>query len=168
MTNAGDDSKSKEVVDVIWEFMDSRPDTKEFYNSFRDVKTKEQYVAKFWVIPPELRFSANIILMLADRTRHWLPQHPYSCLMFRCILYDIIRKFEDEGMDIYIPHGWWTDAVFIDPRWMIKITNGLLGWKGDLSCELCDGGPDHDCPFYLDEAGREELRFVTEYPVSSG
>lgn len=168
MTNAGNDSKAKEVVDLVWEFMDSQPDTKAFYNSFKDVKTRSQYIAKFWVIPPELRFSANVILMIADRTREWLPRHPYSCLVFRHILYDVIRKFESEGIETYIPRGWWTDGIFIDPRWMIKITNGLLGWKGDLSCELCCGGPNQDCPFYLDVDGREELRFVANYQVSSG
>lgn len=37
-------------------------------------------------------------------------------------------------------HRYGTDGYYIPPDWFVRATNGIVTWKGDMSCDHCDGG----------------------------
>ena len=122
-------------------------------------------------IPREAWPTVHMLMNIACRDKS-LDTDLYSCLRYRCMVYmamDELNKGCKKGEEVYlIPSAWWTDGIWLDVPWIIKLTNGMLNWKGDLSCELCMGGPGEDCPFCLTKEEMKEMVFLADYVVSTG
>jgi hypothetical protein len=60
------------------------------------------------------------------------------CQNFRQILfmvYDDLKK--KKNTDLKLPHYWYADGVMIPPEYIVRITNGIIGWVCDDSVERC-------------------------------
>lgn len=101
----------------------------EFWTTAGHLKTQEDVLRRISEIPERIRPLASVIWKLAttkmfDRGR--------TCLEFRCLLFLAIKKLEDEGHGpYYLPYYWFMDGVMIEPEWIVRITNGVVGWTCD-------------------------------------
>ena len=122
-------------------------------------------------IPKEARPTVEMLMYIATKKKLRLGG-TYGCLRFRCLVHlcmkDLNERCKKGEEKFIVPYAWWTDAVWMDPVWIIKITNGMLSWVGDLSCEMCDAGPLQDCPFCLTQGEIDDKKFQVDYVVSSG
>lgn len=67
--------------------------------------------------------------------------------MFRCELFSVAKNLEEMGIDLHLPYAWFCDGPMIEPEWIVRITNGIIGWS-------CD--PDYDNP---DTCGLDNCRY---------
>lgn len=109
--------------------------------------TDEDVVRRLEEIPEEHRKTAVFLINVLQKAHKIGKTETYPCLVARVLIYmcnlAVIDK-TGEGYDI--PCGWYTDAIMIDPEWIVRITNGLVRWEGDESCKGCGRT---DCRFYI-------------------
>jgi hypothetical protein len=72
-----------------------------------------------------------------------------NCRMFRHLLYIVYEKLGTKGIDLHLPYYWYMDGVMVEPEFIVRITNGIIGWKCDESRDGC--GMKSDCIFWEDE-----------------
>jgi hypothetical protein len=104
--------------------------------------SEDQNTKLFTEIPDEHKPLAYTIIHLAIKF------NKCRCREFRQILFMAYKKMLDEdNLDIKLPYYWYADGVMIEPEWIVKITNGIIGWTCDDSknkCLLCN-----ECRFYI-------------------
>lgn len=101
---------------------------------------------RFDAIPKKHKETARFIITVLQTLHGKMEEKDVPCLMARMVIYEVNNELEKKTGHAYpIPSGWYTDAVMIDPEWIVRITNGLVRWEGDGSCVQC--GRD-DCRFY--------------------
>lgn len=51
---------------------------------------------------------------------------------------NIVMKADKEQVDkeLHIPH-YWMDRPILEPEFVVRVTNGLIGWTTDESCKDC-------------------------------
>jgi hypothetical protein len=146
----------KRIVGEIWEWINRDVD-EGFWEMAGKYEDADIARARFNEIPDILKPLAWLIICTAiEFVRAGKGRSvDRACLRFRIVLYDVVRKLEseNEGLDYNLPYYWFCDGVMIKPEWMVKITNGLLGWVCDSSRERCGmmGG--------LKDAGWDTCRF---------
>lgn len=69
-----------------------------------------------------------------------------KCRIFRHLLYVLYEKIGTKGVDLHLPYYWYADGVMIEPEFIVRITNGIIGWKCDESRDGC--GMETDCIFW--------------------
>jgi hypothetical protein len=137
-----------EQVDTVLKFVDSRPDFKD--KPFADKRD----IQRLWdEIPVEAKPTASAILTICKfMNEHGIGSDSYSCLLFRCIFYSVIEDTKKKnGLELPVTRGWWTDGPHMEPDFVVRVTNGIVRWKGDMSCKMCHGGPEGNCPYRLTE-----------------
>lgn len=71
-----------------------------------------------------------------------------KCCEFRQLLYILYDNLKTKGVNLYLPYYWFADGVMIQPEFIVRITNGIIGWKCDESRDGC--GMKSDCIFWKD------------------
>ena len=109
-----------------------------------------EWDARFEEIPEDLRLTAYTIITAALNSAKWKEDRKekvsYECCRFRALLFHVHTEMENEGIKIPMPYYWWLDGVMIEPEWIVRITNGIIGWVCDESMENC--GMMDRCRFY--------------------
>jgi hypothetical protein len=109
--------------------------------------TDEMIKERFDAIPKEYQETARFIHTVLLTLHQKMKVETVPCLVARIAIFEVNKELEKKTGYLYpIPFGWYTDAVMIDPEWIVRITNGLVKWEGDESCIQC--GRD-DCRFYI-------------------
>lgn len=60
-----------------------------------------------------------------------------NCFEFRHLLYLLYKQLLEKDTDVELPHYWYADGVMINPEWIVRITNGIIGWVCDDNREHC-------------------------------
>ena len=73
-----------------------------------------------------------------------------DCITARHLLYKTVKDASDnDGTDFFLPYYWYVDGVMIEPEFIVRITNGIIGWKCDNSYKSC--GMKGKCRYYPKE-----------------
>lgn len=94
----------------------------------------------FEEIPSEYKLLAYAIIDLTGR----FPNN--SCVEFRHLLFALYKQLQENGINIKLPYYWFVDGVMIEPEWIVRATNGIVGFKCDDSWKEC--GRTKECRFY--------------------
>lgn len=109
--------------------------------------TPEQIIERFREIPEDNRLLAYTIIQVVREASN---ANITSCFLVRQLIFsiydDLLRR---DSIDIKLPHYWFMDGVMIEPEWIVRITNGIVGWECDDSCRKC--GRTEECRFYKGE-----------------
>jgi len=118
----------------------SRPE--EFWSTAGKL-SQEEVMDRFQEIPEYYKPLALTIIQII----HEMPE--LSCREFRHVLYatykDLLenkgqttldRKVKD-SIDLHLPYYWYGDGVMIPPEYIVKITNGIVGFVCDGSRKEC-------------------------------
>lgn len=142
--------KKKDVVDNrrLWQWLDrSLPEL--FFQSAGHLKKREN--ERRWnEIPTEIKPLAYTMIRIAVyNAEHKINgKTPFSCLLFRCEVYGAYTQLKKKGIDIHLPYSWFMDGPMIEPEWIVRITNGIIGWTCDSSVVGCGKGMMGDCRYY--------------------
>lgn len=110
------------------------------YKIFRNYRTKLWLNKKLGKIPEYWQALAlTIYEMIRNRASS-------NCRAFRFQLFYAYKRLLDKGIDIHLPHYWYKDGVTIEPETIVRVTNGIIGWRCDESREEC--GITDTCRFY--------------------
>ncbi|MCK9458677.1 MAG: hypothetical protein M0R80_03490 [Proteobacteria bacterium] len=94
----------------------------------------EKFKSLFKEIPDEYKPLAYAIIVLSAETAPEMKR----CQEFRQILFLTYKSLlEENKIDLKLPHYWYADGVMINPEWIVRITNGIIGWICDDSVEEC-------------------------------
>ena len=137
-------------IDRMWGWID-RDLKNDFFETAGKIANKKEYQERMDEIPDLLRPLAYTIITLSCKNKEILGSGG-PCILFRSELFSIAMELEKKGIDIHLPYAWFCDGVMIEPEWIVRITNGLVGWT-------CD--PDYDNP---DTCGLEDCRFRGSEP----
>lgn len=122
---------------ALWDWID-RPLPESFFKTAGHLKKWEN--ERCWnEIPAEIKPLAYAMIVLAQENakRGLGGKTPHSCLAFRCLIYDLSEKLRKEGLDLHLPYSWFMDGPMIEPEWIVRITNGIIGWTCDSSVKEC-------------------------------
>jgi hypothetical protein len=99
-------------------------------------------------IMKKIRGIPNYWLPLAETIINISQSKKFSedCRTFRFQLFLIYKNL---GIDLKLPHYWYIDGVTIEPETIVRVTNGVIGWRCDSSREEC--GITDICRFYTKE-----------------
>lgn len=150
---------SKSDIERLWKWID-RPLDEKFFETAGHFGIKE--LSKRWSeIPEELKSTAKVMIQVAiEKNKKVKPDDDYSCLVYRMMLFDVYNKLKTRGIELFIPHGWMSDGVMIEPEWIVRMTNGLIG--------VCDAGSnicnmENECRYFKkSKYERGELRCRTK------
>lgn len=133
--------EQKANLDEMWGWIDRDLDD-EFFETAGKFTDKGENQRRINEIPEVLRPLVHVIIALAYKNKGGGP-----CILFRHELFAVHKELLKKGIDIHLPHAWFCDGVMIEPEWIVRITNGIVGW----SCDL-----DYDNP---DTCGLENCRY---------
>ena len=137
-----EDSPERELD---WRWIDREVEPDFFWSAgHHDKKENEE---RWKEIPAHLKTLARVMIQLACMNAKNGVDVSHGCLFYRCELYDVYRKLLVKGIDIQLPHAWFCDGVMIEPEWIVRITNGIIGWTCDKSVENC-GMDQERCLYY--------------------
>lgn len=144
-------------MDEVHEWLD-RYHSPEFFNT-RELPDGE-IRRRFDEIPEVLKPLAWLIIFFSEN----LTSKQRNCLHTRSMLYIVFRDIRDgdpawhgEARILllrafkHLPMYWSSDGVMIEPERIVKLTNGLVQWTGDESCQGCLLGHDGRCQFVRTE-----------------
>ncbi len=122
---------------------------KKFWMKTGEVLTDEEFVQRFEEIPTEVKSIAYLTIQcfkeLADERKE-KEDFNTNCSIARMYLY---YSFMETIGEVPLPHYRDRNGVMIEPEKIVKLTNGIVGWEQDESCENCSRkGP---CRFYTEE-----------------
>lgn len=130
-------SEDKEL-DEAWEWL-QRPLDSEFWERAGKYTDKDEIRKRFMEIPQYYRSLAsvmiNLSIILVKNGDGFKSEN--SCLRFRCAMFELYKKLEDDGIDLPLPYSWFCDGVMIKPEDIVRMTNGIIGWVCDSSKEHC-------------------------------
>jgi hypothetical protein len=96
--------------------------------------TSEEINSLFKEIPDKYKQLAYTIIILSAESTPEMKR----CQEFRHLLFLAYKKLlEEHKIDLDLPHYWYADGVMIEPEWIVRITNGIIGWVCDDSVEKC-------------------------------
>jgi len=133
--------EQKANLDEMWEWIDRDLDDG-FFETAGKITDKEENQRRMNEIPEVLRPLVHVVIALAYKNKGGGP-----CILFRHELFAVHKELLKKGINIHLPHAWFCDGVMIEPEWIVRITNGIVGWS-------CD--PDYDNP---DTCGLEDCRY---------
>jgi len=61
-----------------------------------------------------------------------------NCCVFRSLLYILYENLKTKEINLHLPYYWYADGVMIQPEFIVRITNGIIGWKCDESRDRCN------------------------------
>lgn len=143
-----------EKTEEMWKWID-RPLDEEFWRTAGHL-SKNEVKKRYAEIPETLKPLAFTTIALAYKNKEMGRggTSDHACLLFRIMLFDVYRKLKDEkGLDLHLPHTWFMDGVMIEPEWIVRITNGIIGWVCDNSVNSkftggCGFNSRDECRFY--------------------
>lgn len=133
----------------MWEWID-RPLDDEFFEIAGKLD-KEENQRRANEIPGLLRPLVHVIIALTCKNKEMMGSGG-PCILFRHELFAVYKELLKKGIDIRLPYAWFCDGVMVEPEWIVRITNGIVGWS-------CD--PDYDNP---DTCGLEDCRYRGHFP----
>ena len=96
--------------------------------------TTEEVDSLFKEIPEEYKLLAYSIIVLSVESTPEMKR----CQEFRQLLFLAYKKLlEENKINLHLPHYWYADGVMIEPEWIVRITNGIIGWSCDDSVKEC-------------------------------
>ena len=128
---------------LAWRWLD-RPLSDSFFD-LAGRHSEEEVCKLFEAIPRYYKNLAYTIILLSGEVAN-NPEYS-SCFGFRHVLFYASEKVKDySGIDLKLPHYWYADGVMIPPELIVRITNGIVGWRCDESYKRClmEGG----CRYY--------------------
>ena len=130
-------TNEEELVKKLWDWID-RPVDPDFWKTAGNM-SKEEYQKRWNEIPAEFKPLAYSIIQLAigNHKHGGGGKSDHACLIFRIMLFDFVNQIKEKGIDLPLPSYWFTDGIMIEPEWIVKITNGLIGWVCDNSNAYC-------------------------------
>ena len=139
--------ENKEFIERMWKWID-RPVDEEFWTRAGHY-SREENLKLFNEIPVELKPTAQVMISLACEfvKKNLAGETDNSCLVFRIALFDVYNKLKEKGIELFIPYGWFADAVMIEPEWIVRITNGIIGWTCNPKCISC--GRENECRYAI-------------------
>lgn len=137
---------ASDEIEKMWEWID-RPLGEEFWQS-RGKYDKAEAQRRFDEIPEKVKPLAYAIIELAmsNKKKGLGGDKPESCRLFRNQIYELANRMKKDGKDIHLPSYWFTDGIMVEPEWIVRITNGIIGWCCDSSVNMC--GMVGNCRFY--------------------
>jgi hypothetical protein len=108
----------------------------------------EERKSLFMYIPDYYKLTAYTIIQLAANTNKDVNMN--KCRIFRQLLYLVYVDMKaKKEIDIHLPYYWFSDGVMIEPEWIVRITNGIIGWRCDDSRKECN--MRDECIFWNDK-----------------
>jgi len=142
------DSKyTRADIERLWMWID-RPLPEEFWETAGHLRNNELQKQRWNEIPEELKPTAKMLIEVAEH-RHKKgikPDDDYSCLSYRIMVHDIYLNMKAKGVEYFLPHGWFQDGIMINPEWMVRLTNGLMGYRCDAGSNIC--GMERECRYW--------------------
>ncbi len=97
--------------------------------------SESENTALFAEIPESYRSLAYAIITSVLKVRD---SNLSSCQGFRQFLFLLQENLIDEhGIDLRLPYYWYADGVMIEPELIVRVTNGIIGWRCDESVKGC-------------------------------
>jgi len=114
-----------------------------FFENAGKEKSEEEFNKLFMEIPDEYKPLAYAIIELS----RMITPEMARCQNFRQILFTLSEDIKKKkNLDLKLPHYWYADGVMIPPEYIVRITNGIVGWVCDDSVERCL--MEGECRFY--------------------
>ena len=134
----------KKYVKLLWKWIDRKVPESFFTKKL----TAKQAQARWDEIPSEVKPLAHAMIELARKNAEAGRNgtDPYSCLLYRCMLFALSENLKKKGLDLGLPYAWFCDGPMVEPVWIVKITNGIVKWTCDAGKEIC--GMEKECRFY--------------------
>lgn len=121
----------------------TRPLPKQFF--FDAGKPRDNLDKWFKEIPDEYKKLAYAIIVSTLEVNNTKLS---NCMEYRQFLFLLQKSLiEDHSIDLKLPYYWFMDGVMIEPEFIVRITNGIIGWRCDSSIEHC--GREDECIFSL-------------------
>ncbi|KXB06107.1 hypothetical protein AKJ51_04220 [candidate division MSBL1 archaeon SCGC-AAA382A20] len=135
-----------EVIQILWDWIE-RPVTQEFWDTAGRLNNEEA-IERYKEIPDELKELVSVIdTVVAKRYELGVSgETDDSCRSFRNQLFVICEHIKENGYDVPLPYYWYQDGIMIEPEWIVKLTNGIVGWVCDSSRNGC--GITGKCRFF--------------------
>jgi hypothetical protein len=103
-----------------------------FENAGREL-SQEEFENLFLEIPEEYKPLAYTIITLSLESTPEMRR----CQSFRQILFMVYKNLIKKNINLKLPHYWYADGVMIPPEYIVRITNGIVGWVCDDSVKEC-------------------------------
>ncbi|MCK9571103.1 hypothetical protein M0R72_19295 [Candidatus Pacearchaeota archaeon] len=87
----------------------------------------------FSEIPDTFKQLAHAIITLSTESTPEMKR----CREFRQLLFILCDDLKKENIDLKLPYFWYADGVMIPPEYIVRITNGIVGWVCDDSAKGC-------------------------------
>jgi hypothetical protein len=143
--------KGEDFTEKMWEWID-RDVPLDFFDTAG--KIGEDVALERWKeIPDYLKPLASMMMQVAvvnNRERITNKTATHTCFFYRQQIYFVYKQLKDHGIDLHLPHGWYCDGVMTEPEWIVRITNGIIGWECDESRKECGLT---DCRFRTEDFG---------------
>ena len=151
-------SRGKDTaIELAWDWLEREvePDFFEKAGHYPLAEAQE----RFKEIPRFYKLLASLIITMACK-RNEKGQggsEPFSCVHFRHLIFLACKEIKEKGLELPLPYYWWVDGPMIKPEWIVRITNGIIGWTCDSSVDAC--GIKSDGVFGLKGYDMDECRF---------
>jgi len=114
--------------------LEPRPDS---FFKLAGTHSLEECKSLFMDIPDYYKLTAYTIIQLTAKTNKDVNMN--NCRVFRQLLYSVYIDLKaKKEKDIHLPYYWFSDGVMIEPEWIVRITNGIIGWRCDDSRKECN------------------------------
>lgn len=110
--------------DMEWVF--DRPLTPDFFE-LAGTHNKAECEKRFAEIPDSYKPTAWMIIQTAVKGVKTFGR--MNCLMFRNALFFVYKAMKEKNSDLKLPYYWCPDGIMIKPEWIIRVTNGIVGWS---------------------------------------
>ena len=138
---------TKEEIERLWVWID-RILPEEFFETAGHLGNDGLRRQRWLEIPEELKPTARMLIEVASyrHKKGIRPDDDYSCLSYRIMVHEAYEKMKENGNELFLPHAWFTDGVMINPEWMVRLTNGLIGYVCDAGSNIC--GMEDECRYW--------------------
>ncbi len=126
------------------------------YDSLSKEEIKKEKIKRMTNIHNEFSLEATFLLMLPDRINRSddVDIENIPCKHYMLMVFDAMKEVENKtDVELKIPFAW-ADQPMVDVEFITKVTNGLIWFERDESCEDCVR-QDY-CYFYNNECGKAE------------
>lgn len=121
---------NEEAKEWLW-----REEYDSFYENAGEDLPQERVKERLEEIPDYFQREVSLILGIMEGM--YENDAKFSCKEFMISLFDAMKEVEEEkDVELYIPYVW-GDYPIIFPDVIVNMTNGLVGFESDESCEEC-------------------------------